>query len=107
MGWVSISAHRRVYMAKFRNKLVNMDNSRLTKGIFYGTIGCYILIFSSDNHTISTFSLTYKNATPIHFVFSCSRYDELRTNVFGILNGIRHLSTQNQLVHSAKSQKKT
>lgn len=34
MGWVSLSVHRRVSMARFWNRLVNMDNSRLTKRIF-------------------------------------------------------------------------
>ena len=36
----------------------------------------------------------------IHFVLSCSKYDEIRSNVFStILNGIKHMSKQNQLIY--------
>ena len=39
----------------------------------------------TDNHELSTFLLTMY----IHLVFSCSKCDDIRTNVFGtILNDI-------------------
>ena len=34
MGWVSLSVQRRVSMARFWNRLINMENTRLAKIIF-------------------------------------------------------------------------
>ena len=34
MGWVSLSVQRRVSMARFWNRLISMENTRLTKIIF-------------------------------------------------------------------------